>query len=331
MGVTIKDIARAAGVSINTVSRALNDKPDVSSRTRERILRIAKQLDYSPNYLAKSLVSKQTRTLGVIVTDNANPFYAQVIKGIEDVARRKGYNIILCNSDENPEREAEALRLLREKRVDGILITPVQRGRRYISDLRGLGIPFVLLNRHSKVAKTDYVINDNAYGASLAVGRLIEIGRRRIAYISGPPSVSSVRERLEGCRRALQDRGLSPRNLIVKHTNLKMEDGYLSMKRLLNLSSPPTGVFAYSDLLAIGAMKAIREEGLRIPEDIALVGYDDIEYAAFLEVPLTTVRQPRYRIGEEAANILIDKLEGKGSDDVKHIVLRPELIVRRSA
>ncbi len=332
VGPTIKDIAREAGVSTNTVSRALNDKPDVSAHTRAHILSIAKRLNYSPNYLAKSLISKHTRTLGVVVTDNANPFYAQVIKGIEDTARRNGYNIILCNTNEESEREGEALNLLREKRVDGILITPVQKNREYLKALANLDIPFVLVNRHPREFLSDYVVNDNVAGGSLALGRLIGIGRRRLAYISGPATISSAQERLEGCRQAIAQKGSGAEvELIVKQADLKMEDGYRAMRDLLDREPAPDGVFAYSDLLAIGAMRAIHESGRRIPQDIALVGYDDIDFARYLEVPLTTVKQPRYRIGREAAGILIDKLEGDRKPDHSCIVLRPELVVRVSA
>ncbi len=331
MHATIKDIARVALVSVNTVSRALNNKPDVNKRTKRRILSIAKQLNYSPNYLAKGLISRQTRTIGVVVTDNANPFFAKMIKGIEDVAYAKGYNIILCNTDEDPVREENAIRLLYEKRVDGILITPVQTGREHISKLMRLQIPFVLLNRHSNTIETDYIINDNAHGAKLAINRLLEIGRRRIVYIAGPASVSSVQERLEGCRMAMRQGNVSLRNLHIEHTNLKLQDGYDVMIRILRSASLPLGVFTYDDLLAIGAMKAIGEAGFKIPDDVALVGYDDIDFAEFLEVPLTTVRQQRYRIGEMGAKLLVDRMGGKTSRRYKHVVLRPDLIIRKSA
>ena len=326
---TIKDVAQAANVSTNTVSRALNNKPDVSKETRAKVLSIAKELNYSPNNLARSLISKHTGTLGVVVTDNANPFYARVIKGIEDVVRTQGYNIILCNTDEDSEREVEAIRLLQQKRVDGILITPVQHDSRYLEELNSYPNPYVLLNRHPRKGLVDYVINDNAYGARLAVHRLTSTGRKNIAYICGPSTISSVQERLQGCKDAMEEAGLSSASLRVERTNLKMEGGVEAMERLL-AHDPPDGVFAYSDILAIGAMKSILEARLRIPDDIALIGYDDIEFAGMLEVPLTTVRQPRYRIGEEAARILLKKLDGSIEEEVKSVVLRPELIVRKS-
>lgn len=332
MSTTMKDVAREAGVSINTVSRALNGKPDVNEDTKKRILEIADRLNYVPNSLAKGLVTKNTKTIGVIVSDNANPVFARIIKGTEDFARSKGYNIILCNTDEKYEREEEALRLLREKRVDGLVITltPAQKKRTDILELKRSGVPFVLLNRHMDEMITDYVINDNVYGAYLAVTHLVKSGHKRIGYISGPSHISSATERLEGYRKALLENNIEFDNSLVKESNLKMEDGTRLMKEFLQLENRPTAVFAYSDLLAIGVLKALKETKLRVPKDMALVGYDDIEFSSLLEVPLTTVHQPRYRIGEEGAKILINRIEKKDSEGLHQIVLKPELVIRES-
>lgn len=333
MTTIMKDVAREAGVSINTVSRALNDKPDVNEDTKKRILEIADRLNYVPNSLAKGLVTKNTKTIGVIVSDNANPVFARIIKGTEDFARSKGYNIILCNTDESYEREEEAVRLLREKRVDGLIITltPAQKKRTDIRELKRSGVPFVLLNRHMENIMTDYVINDNVYGAYLAVSHLVKSGHKRIGYISGPSQISSVRERLEGYKKALFENNIEFDNSLVKKSNLRMEDGYRLIKEFLELENRPTAVFTYSDLLAMGALKALREAKLKVPKDMALVGYDDIEFSSLLEVPLTTVHQPRYRIGEEGAEILINRMEGKKSEGFQQIVLKPELVIRESA
>jgi LacI family transcriptional regulator len=331
VGATIKDIAKAANVSTNTVSRALNNKPDVSPKTREKVLEIARKLNYSPNYLAKSLISGQTKTVGVIVTDNTNPFYARIIKGIEDTARGRGYVMILCNSNENIDDELEAIQVLQEKRVDGILMTPVQRDMQYLDLLRRFDKPIVFFNRHPEDSHADYVINDNRLGAGLATQRLIAIGRRNLVYLSGPATISSVRERLDGCCTAMRNAAMDPDALRVEPTDLMMEDGYRVMRRLIDSAVPVDGVFAYSDILAVGAMRAMLEEGMRIPQDVALVGYDDIEFAPMLEVPLTTVHQPRYRIGKQAANLLIDRLEGSRPEGPVNIVLKPELVLRSSA
>lgn len=332
MSTTMKDVARKAGVSINTVSRALNGKPDVNEDTKKRILEIADKLNYVPNFLAKGLVTKNTRTIGVIVSDNADPFFATIVKGVEDFARSKGYNIILCNTDEKYEREEEAIRLLREKQVDGLLITlaPAQEKRADILELKRAETPFVLLNRHMDDVMTDYVINDNVYGAYIAVSHLIKSGHKRIGYISGPSQISSARERLEGYKKALLENSIEFDNSLVKESNLRMEDGYRIMRKLLELKNRPTAVFAYSDLLAIGALRALVEAKLKVPKDMALVGYDDIEFSEFLEVPLTTVHQPKYRIGQEGTKILINRIENKDSEGLHQIVLKPELVIRKS-
>jgi len=333
LSVTIKDIAKQASVSINTVSRALNGKPDVNEETKKRIIEIAKRLNYVPNFLAKGLVTKNTKTIGVIISDNSNPFFAKIIKGIEDFARSEGYSIILCNTDEEYEKEEDAIYLLQQKQVDGFLITltSTQKERIDVLKLKRAEIPFVLLNRHMDNIMTDYVINDNIYGAYIAINHLVKLGYKRIGYISGPPQISSVRERLEGYRKALFENNIEFDNSLIKESNLKMEDGTILMRELLELENLPTAVFTYSDFLAIGVLKAIKEAELKIPEDIALVGYDDIEFSAFLEVPLTTVHQPRYRIGEKGARILINRIEGKGSKDLQQIILKPELVIRKSA
>jgi LacI family transcriptional regulator len=329
-GVTIKDIAAAAGVSINTVSRALNNKPDVNSETRTRILKIAEELNYSPNLQAKSLISKQTLSLGMLVTDNANPFYAEMIKGAEDVARQRGYSIILCNSNDDDEREMRALEVLREKRVDGIILTPVQKKHNILEKLARIKTPYVLVSRAPSGGPADFVKIDNLSGACLAVKLLLKKKRIPLAYLGGPEHVSSVRERLAGVWKAMDEAGLKREALRVIHAELSMEDGCRAMRELLSASPAPRGLFAYNDVLAIGALRAIREQGLHVPADIAVVGFDDIQYSSFLEVPLTTVHQPRYKIGEIAAGILIDKIEGKGSGKPQQITMKPELVIRET-
>jgi len=335
MSVTIKDIAKTAQVSINTVSRALNDKDDVNAETKARILHIAKEMNYTPNLLAKSLHTKQTKTIGVIVTDNSNPYYASVIKGIEDFANTKGYSIILTNTDETIQKEKKALTVLKEKRVDGILITPARTTEKNIQDLKKLNIPLIMVNRSTEDPSINYIKTDNVYGGYLGVKRLLDIGRTKLAYIAGPKTISSVQERYAGGLKALQEKGLTAKDISVYVTNLKMDGGYEVMKDILKSKNIPTGVFAYSDLIAIGAMRAIREKGLHIPNDIAVVGYDDIELASYLEVKLTTVRQPSFEIGKQAAEKMIQYLEHKDREaaDKKpiHILLQPELIIRDSA
>ncbi|MGQ9632523.1 MAG: LacI family DNA-binding transcriptional regulator [bacterium] len=330
LGVTIKDIAERAGVSANTVSRALNNRPEISEETKRRILKIAEEAGYIPNSLARGLVSRRTKTIGVTVGDNRNPFFAGIVKAIEDRARERGYNIILCNTDEECDREKEAIRLLREKMVDGLLITPVDRRGEYIRELKRAGTPFVLISRYLDDIETDYVINDNVNGAYQAVKYLIERGHKRIGLIAGPPQISPATDRFKGYRKALDESGIGFDESLVKWNNVKIEDGQRSAKELLEMEGRPTAIFAFSDFVALGALRAIRDAKLKIPRDIGLVGYDDVEFSEFLEVPLTTVHQPRARMGIVATDILIDKIEGKGPGGAQQVVIQPELVVRES-
>jgi len=333
MSVTMRDIAELAGVSLITVSRALNNKPDVNKETRARILAIAQELSYTPNVLARALVSGNSETLGVVVSDNANPFCAAQIRGIEETARAGGYGVILCNASESYDLELEAIRMLREKRVDGILITPVQPESHYIQRLKEDGIPFVLLNRHMDDPDIDCVLNDNFQGAYEATKHLVELGHRRIVHITCEHHVSSVRERLAGYRQALEEAGIPYDPHLVFYTDMTLEGGYCQAKAVMERVSPrPTAVFTFDDLMAIGVLKALREMGIRVPDDVALVGYDDIEVAPFVEPPLTTVAQQAYEIGQRGTQILLERLQWPEDEEWKpyRVVFKPELKVRGS-
>ncbi len=333
MSATMQDIARRAGVSVITVSRALNNKPDISKQTKERILAVARELNYVPNALARALVSGDSRTLGVMVADNANPFFAVQISGIEQVARAHGYGVVLCNTSEDCDLEAQAIRMLCMKRVDGILITAVQSEPDHLRQLREANIPYLFLNRHLHEPDTDCVLNDNALGAYDAVKHLVDLGHRRIAYIITAQQVSSVGERLEGYRRALEEAGIPYDPQLILRTEVTLEGGYRQAKEVVKGISPrPTAIFAYDDLMAIGVLKALRELGLRVPQDMALVGYDDIPFAQFLEPSLTTVAQPAYEMGQKAAEILLLKTSRSAEEEwvPQRVIFRPELKVRGS-
>ncbi len=328
--VTLQDIAKKAGLSKTTISRALNDKPDVSPETKDRILRIAKDLGYTPNLLAKSLRSRKSKTMGIIIADISNPFFASVAKVVEDAARKKGYSIILCNTDEEYEEEQEAIQTLLEKRVDGILIAPVQTKDQNIVELKRRKIPFVLLGRHFDILEADYVITDDIQGAFSATKYLIKKGHKKILFVNGPLHISSAKERLAGYKRAFLENGIRYEDKLVRSGAVRMEDGYRIMKEILDNKDNITAVFAYSDLVAFGAMKALREANLKIPEQIAVVGYDDIEFASSLEIPLTTVCIPKRQLGKEAVRVLDDKIKER-SKGTQRITLKTELIIRKSA
>jgi len=330
--ITLQDIAKKAGVTTTTISRALNNKPDVSPKTKDRILRIAKNLGYTPNLLAKSLRSQKSKTIGVVLADISNPFFAAVAKGIEDAAHKRSYSIILCNTDEEYEKEEEVLQVLVEKRVDGLLITPVQKEYKDILRIKERRIPLVLIARHFDTIETNSVVSDDVLGGFLATEYLIKKGHKRILYISGPLHISSALERLKGYKRALKEYKIPLKEKLVRGYTAKMGKAYTLMRRILKEKLDFTAIFTFSDFLALGVMKAIREEKLKIPDDVAVVGYDDIEFASVLEIPLTTVHMPKYRLGMEGTNMLIDEIEKKSTNrEPQRLTIKPELIVRKSA
>jgi len=328
---TIRDIAREAGVSINTVSRALNDKPDISDKTKERVLETVKRLGYRPNRLARGLRSNKTGTIGVVVTDIANPYFAALVKGVGKAAKEHNYSIILQDTDEDYEKEREAVQTMLAEQVDGLLITPVQTGKETIIELQESGLPFVLLGRHFDDLETDYVATDDIRGGFLATEHLIRQGHERIALLGGPLHISSAKERFQGYKEALERYGLELDERLIETGAITMRDGYATAKSLLSCEPRPTAIFAYSDFVALGIVKAIREAGLKIPDDIAIVGYDDIEFSSCLEVPLTTVRIPKEEIGRQAVEILLEKMaKPDGAGQFRGVKLEVELVVRES-
>jgi len=327
---TIKDVAREVGVSINTVSRALNGKPDVSPETRRLVLKAAQRLNYMPNKLARGLRSNKTGIIGVIVADIANPFFSAVVKGMGKAAKELGYSIILQDTSENYKNEEEAIQIMISEQVDGLLITPVQTEKRSIHMLQESGIPFVLVARYFDDADTDYVVADDVQGGYLATAHLIEKGHEKIAFINGPAYNSSAIERFQGYKKALEEHDIGLNESLIRNGALTMEDGYTYGKALLMDHDPqPTALFTFSDFVALGAMKAVREAGLRIPEDIAIVGYDDIDFAFCLESPLTTIRFPKREIGEEAISVLEKKIDGQKCHS--NLKIPVELVIRQSS
>ncbi len=328
--VTLHDVAREAGVSVNTVSRALNGKPDVSPETRARVLEVAKRLGYRPNRLARGLRSNKTFTLGVIVTDIANPFFAELVKGVEEAARQNGYSILLEDTGEDSEKEATAIQTMLAERVDGLLITPVQSDSNTLEDVLKSKIPTVLMGRYFSDLKLPYVVTNDVRGAALATKHLIDLGHRNIAHVGGPLHISSAQDRLSGYRQALQAHGIPIRKEYVLMGAVTLEDGYEVGKELLKLKPLPTAVFAYSDFVAIGLMQSLLDEGLRIPDDVSLVGYDNITFSAYTRVPLTTVEIPKRDLGREAVQMLVQLLKGGSALKSREKKLPVKLVLRQS-
>ena len=323
-------IAEKAGVSANTVSRVINNKPDVNPKTRKRILKIINKLNYTPNLLAKSLKSGKTKTIGVIVSNLYNPFFNQVLCGIDEILNGKEYNIIICNSNNNYNREEKAIVTLIQKRVDGILITPVGKKSLDIVYIQKTKIPFVLVMSHFKTTNTDYVGFNDKIGSFQATQHLISRGHRKILYLGGPSFFSLAQERLYGHKKALVTYGIKVDQKLLKEiVNPNMEEGYKIVKKILSKEFDFTAIATFNDYIAMGALKAILERNLKVPDDIAIVGYDDIEFVSLSIVPLTTIQLPKYLLGRKAAELLLTKMTGR-KRKYQSIFLEPNLIVRNS-
>jgi LacI family transcriptional regulator len=328
--VRLVDLARATGVSISTVVRGLAGRPDVSPATRRRVCRIAARLGYTPNAIARSLVSQRSRTLGLLVNDCTNPFYSVLIEAIQQTAAKHGYAVVLGTSGERPEREVESLRVLLERRVDGLLVTPVGREAAHLRRLARGRTPFVLMSRHLAGLAADLVATDHRLAGLTATRHLVQAhGHRDVAYITADDRVSSVRELAEGVVAGLHEAGLglAPRWRVPATADL--EGGFVAGRRLARLRPRPRAVVAFNDLQAIGAMRAFEEAGLRVPDDVALVGNNDVAFARFAPVALTTVGHPVAEIGQAAVDRLIERIEGRARRP-EQILLRPELRIRRS-
>jgi DNA-binding LacI/PurR family transcriptional regulator len=326
--VSIKDVARAAQVSHPTVSRALRNSPLVNSETAERIRQIADTMGYRANAVARGLVTRRTWTIGAVVTTIADPFIGEVVSGVEELANDKGYSVILANSNGDSERELRVVRLFQERRVDGIVVLSSRVGALYMPLLTELKVPIVLINSHHPDQFAHSVIIDNLGGSTAAVQHLIQLGHRRIAYIGDQNGLQSDTERFAGYRQALTlaDYRFVPE--LVVHGSGTAEGSLPAMKRLLALEEPPSAVFCYNDLTAVGALRAIRDKGLRVPEDISVIGFDDLAIASFTDPPLTTVRQPKEEMGRMAIEILCNLLAG--IQEQVQIKVPGELIVRQS-
>ncbi|MFB3905182.1 MAG: LacI family DNA-binding transcriptional regulator [Acidobacteriota bacterium] len=327
--VSIKDVARVARVSHPTVSRALRYSPLVNPETAERIRQIADNMGYRANAVARGLVTRKTWTIGAVVTTIADPFIGEVVSGVEELANDKGYSVILGNCKADPDRELRVVRLFHERRVDGILVLSSRIGALYMPLLSELKVPIVLINSHHPDQFAHSVMIDNLGGSVAAVQHLIRLGHRRIAYLGDQFGLQSDTERFAGYRLALTLADYPFEPALVVHADGKAEGSGPAMNRLLALQDPPTAVFCYNDLTALGALRAVRVHGLRVPQDISIVGFDDLTIASYTEPPLTTVRQPKQEMGRMAVEILCKLLEG--AQEQTQIKVPGELIVRESS
>ncbi|MEU8569040.1 LacI family DNA-binding transcriptional regulator [Streptomyces pathocidini] len=332
--VGIKDVARQAGVSVGTVSNVINHPQMVAEDTRDRVLAVIERLGYVRSETARQLRAGRSRIIALLVLDMANPFFVDVASGAERAARETGLGVMLCNSAQNPRDEADYLSLFSEQRVRGVLVTPADTTGANLENFRRHGIPFVFVDRVVPSAEGCSVSVDDITGGALAVRHLLECGHRRVTYISGPMHLAQCQDRRTGALRALEEAGLPVDRLThVEAERLDVAAGRDAGARLLGMSPRPTAVFCANDLLALGVLQTLYGAGVRIPEDMALVGYDDIEFASAAAVPLTSVRQPAFRMGRTAAELLIAET-GETTAATHHherIVLQPELVVRESS
>ena len=329
---TLREVARRAGVSIATVSYVLNGTRRVRPEVEARVWEAVAALGYRPNRVARGLRRRRTHVLGLIVPDSANPFFAEVARGLEDASFAAEYRLILCNSDGDPLKEQRYLEVLLEQRVDGIALVSASAAPLHLSTLQASGVPFVVVDRDLPGLEADCVLADNLQGGYLATRHLLERGHRRIACITGPSDLTPSADRVRGYRQAMAEAGIEPPDLWIRRGDFRAESGYQAARFFLSLPPGlrPTAIFACNDLMAIGALRAIGEAGLAVPRDIALVGFDDITLAAYVIPPLTTVAQPTYEMGRLAGELLIQRIQERGRPPARP-PLPVRLVVRQSA
>ena len=326
---TIREVAESAGVSYATVSHVINNTRLVSPETRERVLAAMDALNYRPNALARSLRQGKTNTLGLVLPDSANPFFAEISRSIEDEAFKKGYSVFLCNTELDTQRELFYVDVLSKKQVDGIVFVAAGDQADSLEFLVGRNMPVVMIDREVPSVEVDAVLTDNQLGGYLATRHLLELGHQRIACISGPSSITPSAERMIGYRKALEEAGLPYDEKLILRGDYHAQSGMEITHSILKMNPRPTAIFALNDLMALGALRAAAEDGCTVPGDLAVVGYDDLEIARFTNPPLTTIAQPKKEIGIKAIELLVDRISRKDRSPSR-LVLPPELIVRRS-
>ncbi|HEX6606647.1 MAG TPA: LacI family DNA-binding transcriptional regulator [Chloroflexia bacterium] len=329
MTATLHDVAAKAGVSAITVSRALNNSGYVSSHTRQRILDAATELNYVPNALASSLRSQRTQLLALLLTDVTNPFWTTVARGVEDTAIDAGYAVILCNTDEDPTKEARYLDLLLRRRIDGLLIAPTVESTELLRTLKRRKVPFVLIDRQVSGLSADIVRGDSYTGAYRLTAHLLATGYRQIAMIGGPATVSTGEDRVRGYLTALQDAGVAPDEGLIRRGPYRQAWGYAAMQDLLASGRRPAAIFAANNVIALGVLEALRAHDLRVPEDVAVVSFDDFPPSVGAAPFLTAAVQPAADLGRQAMRLLLERLAYPDGEP-RDIVLPTELVVRQS-
>jgi len=333
---TINDIATLAGVSRGTVSRVTNNASNVSPRTRKNILRIIKENQYVPDPYARALITKKTNLIGLLIPDISNLFFADVIRGIQMVADEYNYDLILCTTEGLYQKEQEVLKRLLLRKVDGLVISAMEltsrkEGKAMLTHLIETGQKIISISSVAEDMPVDYVVVDNEKGAYLAVRHLIDIGHQKIAHISGLLTIKSAQERLTGYRKALEEANIPFDKKFVVNGEFTFQGGHNAVKELLHQKYLPTAIFAANDIMALGALQALNESKQKVPEDVAIVGFDDIPVSTLVKPALSTVRQPRFELGRKSAEILIGRLNNELPKERIRITIEPKLIVRDSS
>jgi DNA-binding LacI/PurR family transcriptional regulator len=330
MPVTIKDVARESGVNISTVSRALNNGYGVNDQTREHVISVAARLNYRPNRIARGLATGRSHSLGLIISDIRNPFFAEVARGAEDAARTGHCDLVLCNSDLHADKQMQYVQSLLDKRIDGIMMNSVSMlSREQQAQLAGSGVPIVLLNRPASNHTFSTVCADNEAGGALAARYLLGLGHRKIAHLTGPRQHGNLSDRARGFVRELAA-AEHPVQPIVLHGKFTFDGGAELTGKLLDEHPDVTAIFAANDVMAFGVVQAVLDRGLHIPDDLSLIGFDNIEFSRIVHPPLTTIHQPKYQMGSAAVDILLRLAREKDKQIPEHRRLGVELIERQS-
>jgi LacI family transcriptional regulator len=328
---TIQDVAKRAGVAPVTVSRYINSSGYCSAETRNRIETAISELGYVPNRLASGLRSKHTNTLALVLTDITNPFFTTIARGVEDTASDAGYTVLFCNTDESIAEERKYLHMLLEQRVGGIILVPSLSITESVDFVQDHGTPVVVLDRRIPGVRADVVRCDSVQGAYDLARLLISLGHQRIAVLSGPQGTTTATDRVVGVQRALAEAGLELSDGLEYYGCFTQQSGHDLTYEAMKQDPRPTAIFAANNFIAIGALKALRELGLRVPEDVALVGFDDLPAALIVSPFLTVAAQPAYEMARKATEILLTRLSGHETDPYQEIVLPPEIVIRQSS
>jgi LacI family transcriptional regulator len=327
---TAMDVAKRAGVSPITVSRVINNSGYISSATRNRVEKAIQEIGYVPNTLARSLRSKRTNTLALVVTDITNPYFTSMARGVEDVAGAANYTVIYCNTDESESKEEKYANILAQRQVDGVLLVPVRGNAKTIRFLESNEISVVILDRRVSGVKTDSVRADSENGAYRLIKLLIGLGHERIAVITGPRKVSTAVDRVKGYRQALAEAGLTE-NELVYFGSFTQQSGYDFTKQAMLQSPSPTAIFAANNFILLGVVRALRELKLNVPGDVSVVGFDDFPESMLVKPFFTAVLQPAYEMGRLATEMLLKRISGKLSAESQQIIFPTEIIERESS